>query len=235
MVARKHLRATRADPRLAGVPTTAGVDEQQSVDGDRHDATAEDEARGRLRRGRLVVAIVAGVLVLVLGVVALLGGFRSRTDLRTPVPAGSVVATGSLEVTFDKATVRHITSSGAYQVVASGTARTTGTTSINPDTGDLGFLFAKSTSTAEVQASESVTLGSTDPLLSVEFLTPGLPAVPWSVTFTFAEEPGATVFLAVFGQRYTTPYIFGDELGWQTTDTASTMTLPLERQPDQEF
>jgi hypothetical protein len=217
------------------VPTTAGVDEQQGLDDDRSDGAADDEARARLRRGRLVVAIVAGVLVVVVGVVALLGGFRARTDLQTRVAPGSVIATGSLQVTLDHATVQRITSSGAYKVVASGTARTTGTTSIDMSTGEDGFLFARSTSTAEVQASDTVTLGASDPLLSVEFLTPGLPPVPWSVSFVFAKDPGATVFLAVFGQQYTTPYIFGDEKGWQTTDAASTMTLPLKRQPDEEF
>jgi hypothetical protein len=214
------------------VPTTAGVDEQQGVDDDHQAGVVEDEARARLRRGRLVVAIVAGALVVVVGAVALLGGFRARTDLLTPVAVGSVIATGSLEVTLDHATVQRVTSSGQFRVVASGTARTTGTTSIDPDTGDLGFLFARSTSTTEVQASDSVTLGATDVLESVRYLTPGLAPVPWSVTFNFAKDPGATVFLAVFGQQYTTPYIFGNEKGWQTTATASTMTLPLEHGPE---
>jgi hypothetical protein len=214
------------------VPTTAGVDEQQGVGEEHPEGAAEDEVRARLRRGRLVVAIVAGVLVVVVGVVALLGGFRARTDLQTRVAPGSVIATGSLEVTLDHATVQRVTSSGGFRVVASGTARTTGTTSIDPGTGDDGFLFARSTSTAEVQASDSITLGSTDALLSVEHLTPGVPPVPWSVTFNFAKDPGPTVFLAVFGQQYTTPYIFGDELGWQTTDDASTLTLPLGSAPD---
>ena len=213
-------------------PTAAAPD---VVDEQAKDEQAQAEARARLRRGRIVVAAVAAVVVVVVGVVALLGGFKQRTDLLTPVAPGSVIATGPFEVTFDKATVEHLTSSDEYRVVATGTARTTGTTSIDPATGDLGFLFAKSTATSEVQSSASVRLGSTDPLASLTTLTPGLPPVPWAVTFTFAKDPGDTLFVAVFGQQYTTPYIFGDEKGWQTTRTASTLTLPIEKKPDQEY
>ena len=251
-----HEWPTRSDPKLldvsSRVPAEAvgGGAAPGSADGpagDRAGARTADEtdeqaveqeraeALARLRRGRLVAAVALGVVAALVGVVALLGGFARRTDLLTPVAAGSVVVTGPYAVTFDRATVQHITSSGVYKVVATGTARTTGTTSINPSGDADEFLGAKSPSTSEAQAATSLALGADGPLSGVGSLTPGLPPVPWSATFTFAAPPGDTLLLAVFDLEYTTPYILSDELGWQATEKASTMMLPLERQPDQEY
>lgn len=201
-------------------------------------ATREEQARAeagaRLRRGRLVTAAVVGVLVLVLGVVALLGGFRARTDLLTPVTAGSLIVSGPYEVTLDRATVQHRLSPDGWQVVATGTARTTGAASIEPPVGESsGFVFAKDVAGGEVQASSTITLGVTDELDSLANLTPGLPPVPWRVQFTFTREPGDTLLVVVFDQEYTSPYVFGDEMAWRPTDHAATLRLPLQRLPDQ--
>lgn len=190
-----------------------------------------DEARLRLRRGRLVTAVVAGVLVVVVAVVALLGGFRQRTDLLTRVPAGSVITTGPYEVTLARATVQHRTDADEWDVVASGTARTTGTTSIDPPSGDSGFLFARSAGGGEVRSTERIRLGDPVGFESQDTLTPGLPPVPWSVTFRYAVDPGAELLLAVYDQEYTTAYLFGDEKSWVNQNSASTMVLPLERLP----
>lgn len=199
------------------------------------DEQARAEAQQRLRRGRLVTAVVAAALVVLVAIVALLGGFRARTDLLTPVAVGSVITTGPYEVTIDKATVHHTTSKNEWDVVASGTARTTGTTSIDPATGSSGFVYARDAVGSETQPSSQVTLGETDAVQHLDNLTPGLPPVPWSVSFTFAQEPSGTVLVAVFDQEYTTPYLFSDELGWRPTRAASIMTLPLEKLPDTEF
>ena len=128
-----------ADPYTDAVtvPRAAEVDEQEAEE------RAREDARLRLRRGRLVTAVVAASLVLVVAVVALLGGFRERTDLLTRVPAGSLITSGPYEVTLTKATVQHRTSSNEWVVAASGAARTTGATSIRPPTGDTGFVFAR--------------------------------------------------------------------------------------------
>lgn len=230
---------TRPIPRLTAVtvPDAAPVD-RAGVDGPGADQRALDEqteARVRLRRGRLATAIVAGVLVVLVGVVALLGGFERRTDLLSPVDVGSVISTGPYEVTFASATVQHRTSSDQWVVVASGTARTTGDISINPPTGDSGFLFARDVAGGEVQASDSIALGDSADYQSQNSLTPGLPPVPWAVTFRFTTSPGDSLFVAVFDQEYTTPYLFSDEEGWRSTRKASTLTLPLEKLPDREY
>lgn len=194
------------------------------------------EARSRLRRGRLVTAVVVGALVVVVGVVALLGGFRARSDLLTPVAAGSLIASGPYEVTLEKATVQHRTSDDDWEVVVSGQARTTGTTSIDPPTGESrGFVYAKDPAGGEVQASDSIFLGGATFSDSLADLTPGLPPVPWTVTFDFERAPGAELLFVVFDQEYTSLYIFGDELGWRPTNHAATLTLPLQKLDDTKY
>ena len=199
------------------------------------DDRARAEAQQRLRRGRLITSVVVGVLVLVVAATALLGGFRARTDLLTAVAVGSVISTGPYEVSLDRATLTHHTSNDRWEITASGMARTTGSTSIAPDVGGSGFVYARSTTTREVQASSSVEIGDAIGIDHLDNLTPGLAPVPWSMSFTFTKDPGDAVFVAVFGQQYTKPYIFGDEMGWRATRDASTMTLPLRRLPDEEF
>jgi hypothetical protein len=208
------------------VPGAAAVDEQEAEE------RARTEARLRLRRGRMITALVAATLVVIIAVVALLGGFRARTDLFTRVAAGSVVVTGPYEVTLVAATVQHRTSSAKWVVVASGTARTTGLTSIDPPTGTSGFLYARDADGGETQAASSITLGDSAAYATQETLTPGLPPVPWSVSFEFPASPGDTLLLAAFDQEYTTPYLFSDEEGWRPTHQASTMTLPLVQLAD---
>jgi hypothetical protein len=217
-------------PRLGAVtvPEAAAPEVPGS---DAQDSEAQ-EARLRLRRGRVVTAVVAAALVLVVGLVALLGGFRQRQDLFTPVPVGSVITTGPFEVTIEKATVRRASFDDGWQVEVSGTARTTGDTSIAPETGDSGFVFARSASTREVQATKYVGLGSADVSTQLGFLAPGLPAVPWTLDFTFTQPPGEELLVVVFEQEYTTPWIFGTEMGWRPGRHGSTLTLPVEQAPN---
>ena len=221
-------QATRAIPRLTAVtvPDAAPVGAREA------DERARDEARLRLRRGRLITTVVAAALVVIIGVVALLGGFRERTDLLTRVATGSVIATGPYEVTLSAATAQHQTLSGDWAVVVSGTARTTGTTSIEPDTGSSGFVYARDAAGGATQDSSSIALGDPDVYPTQHTLTPGLPPVPWSVTFRFPASPGDQLLVAVFQQEYTTPYLFSDEEGWRPTSQASIMTMPLQKLAD---
>lgn len=228
---RRRPPPTRPIPRLTAVTVT----EAATADAQEADERARAEALLRLRRGRLATAIVAGTLVVLVGVVALLGGFRPRTDQLTRVAVGSVITTGPYEVTLDKATVHRTTETHTWEVDATGTARTTGATAIDPGTGSSGFVYAKDAAGGPVQPSQAITLGETDAVPHLENLTPGLPPVPWSVSFTFPQDPGGTVVLAVYEQEYTTPYIFSDELGWRPTRSASVLTLPLEKAPDTAF
>jgi len=206
-----------------------GPDADAPVDEEADARREADEARARLRRGRLITAAVAGLLVVVVAVVALLGGFERRTDLITRVAAGSVITTGPYEITLTSATAQHKTSDDVWQVVVHGTARTTGSTSIRPATGDDGFLYAKELASGESQPLRSDTIGESTSFEHLDMLTPGLPPVAVTLTFQFASEPRDSILVAVFQQEYTTPYLFSDELGWRATAEAATMTIPLER------
>lgn len=214
-------------------PTAEREPDEQSDE--QAEEQAREEARLRLRRGRLVTGVVAAALALVVGVVALLGGFRERTDRLVAVPTGSTITTGPYEVTVARATVQHRTSTAQWEVVASGTTRTTGTTSIDPPVGESGFLYARG-SGGEVQASTRIALGDTSTASQTQdALTPGLPPVPWAVTFRFTSDPGNSVLVVVFDQEFTTPYLFSDEKSWRSTSDASTMTVPLEPLPDTDY
>jgi hypothetical protein len=241
----------RRDPRLPLVTTPAGEDVRPGREGPEGEAAAPDEAAAldeaaaeeearakaaaRLRRGRIATAVVVGVLVLVVGVVALLGGFERRKDLVTRVEVGSVITTGPYEVTLASGTVQHTTSQDEWDVVVTGTARTTGDTSIAPRTGNNAFVYAKDVRSGEAQPLYYSRIGQTSGIENLDTLTPGLPPVPWALTFRFKADPGDDILLAVFQQEYTTPYIFGDEKGWVPTADASTMTMPLERLADSRY
>ena len=245
VVTRRRPQPTRRIPRLTAVtvPETAPVDGQGPVqpvpDAQGLDAQAEEraraEARFRLRRSRVATAVVAGSLVVLVGVVALLGGFERRTDLLTPVEPGIVITTGPYEVKLASATLQHRTSADEWVAVVSGTALTTGATSIRPPIGSSGFLYARSAAGGEAQPATSITLGDPDSVQGPGTLTPGLPAVPWTVTFRFPTSPGDRLLVAVFEQEFTTPYLFSDEEGWRATSKASTMTLPLEQLPESKY
>ncbi|SEP80753.1 hypothetical protein [Microlunatus flavus] len=205
-------------------PADAGPRERT---GDEEQAEAE-----LLRRGRLLTAVVALVVVALVAAVALLGGFERRQDAITPVPVGSAIETGPYVVTVERATARRSSFDDGWRVEVTGTARTTGTESIRPGSGGSAFVYARSVATREVQEYQSATVGAGGALSDVSVLTPGLPPVPWTMSFTFAQPPGDALLVVVFEQEYTTPYIFGDEKAWRPGRDASTMTLPVEQLKD---
>lgn len=196
-------------------------------------SSVSEQRRGR-SRGTLTVATLSLVTVVVL--VWALGGFGYRQDLFTATGPGSLITTGPYEFRFTEATVQHRRQGNDYQVVVSGEGRTTGDTSIQPMTGDAGFLGAQAKATREFRSSYAVNLGRADySSLRLRFFTPGLAPVPVFVTFQFSADPGDAVRMIVFGQRYTTPYVFGSEEGWQQTRSASHLLLPLRVLPESEY
>jgi hypothetical protein len=196
---------------------------------------AEEQARLRLRRGRLVVAGVAVLVAAVVSAVALLGGFADRADPITASAPGSVVKSGPFELTLEKATVRHKTADDRWEVRVSGTIASTDDTSLVPATGESGFLFAKASATQQVSPAGGAELGDPDTIPSRSLVSPGLPPAPWTIDFTFSQEPGPELLVGVFQQKYTTKYLFSDEMSWQTDRGATTTVLPLEQLPDEKY
>lgn len=214
------------------VPVDAAAGDDQDAEAQQ---AAEEQARLRLRRGRLVVAGVAALLAAVVSAVALLGGFADREDPFTASKPGSVVRSGPFQLTLQKATVRHKTADDTWEVQVAGTVTSTDDTSLVPSTGESGFLFAKASRTNQVSAADGAELGDPDALSRRALVSPGLPPAPWTIEFTFTREPGPELLVGVFQQKYTTKYLFSDELTWQTDRGATTTVLPLEQLPDEKY
>lgn len=191
---------------------------------------ARVEARGCVRRGRLVTAVVAALLVAVVVVVASLGGFRVRKDLSTRVAVGSAIATGPFEVTVDKATVQQHSYDQTWAVVVTGTARTTGDASVATATDDQGFVYARAQSTREVQPTQFMEFGSGSPGFELGYLTPGLPPVPWTLSFSFTRPPGAQLLVVVFDQEYAASRVYSDR-SWTATSSSRNVVLDLQELP----
>jgi hypothetical protein len=183
----------------------------------------------------VVVAAVAAALGVVVGVVALLGGFAEREGTLTPVAPGTPIRSGPFELTLTRATVQHKTSNATWKVRVAGTIASTGDKSLVPATDESGFLFAKASGTNKTSSAESAELGDPDAIASRSLVSPHLPPAPWTVEFTFTAEPGAEVMVGVFEQKFTTEYLFSDEKSWQTDRDASTVVLPLEQLPDEKY
>jgi hypothetical protein len=197
--------------------------------------TSLDEERLRARRGRVVTAVAAVVLLALLGGVWAAGGFGYRQDLFTPVDPGALVRSGPFELTLTEATVQHKTSSDGYEVTVLGTARTTGDESISPAIGSGGFVFAQDRATREVQPASSFRLGATDSFFGPDSLTPGLPPVPVAASFRFPTAPAGPLRVVVYEQEFTTAYVLSDELAWRSTRKGAELMLPVRRLPDTEY
>lgn len=197
--------------------------------------TSLDDERLRARRGQVVTAVAAVVVLALLGGVWAAGGFGYRQDLFTPVDAGTLVRSGPFELALTEATVQHKTSSDGYEVTVRGTARTTGDASISPAIGSSGFVFAQDRATKEVQPAGSFHLGAPGSFFGPDTLTPGLPPVPLTASFRFPTAPAGVLRVVVYEQEFATAYVLSDEKAWRTTRKGAELILPVRRLPDTEY
>jgi hypothetical protein len=188
------------------------------------------------RRTRPVVLVVLAALVLALVGVWAAGGFEPRRDRVSEGSPGRPVATGPYELVFDRATVRHLTTTDLWTVQVLGTGRTTGDATISLPSGTAGgtFVYAKDRVSGEVQPVTGFGYGDgSDVLTNADALTPGLGPVALSSTFTFAAQPSAEIVLVVFALELSDRSLLQDQdPAWNTTPDATRLVLPLERLPD---
>ncbi len=183
----------------------------------------------------MLVGVVA--IALVLALIWALGGFERRTDLRIPTEPGAVIRTGPYEFTFTKATAQRINRFGNEVVVdvrVIGTGRTTGDASIAPSTLNPMFVARDETS-REVQEAQGQRFGSGSGFDQGDTFTPGLPPVPYTVTFEFSEtyRPGSSLVFAVSELEYTDTTLLGTgEKSWNNGDRNFVLTLPVTQLPD---
>jgi hypothetical protein len=187
---------------------------------------------------------MAGSLVLAFGLLIALtwmaGGFDQRNDLRTVVAPGTTIATGPYEFTFTAGTAQKtkgLRDIEVYRIVLSGTGRVTGDEAMSPDS--LNWMFvAKDPRSPAYQEPDSQQFGIEEFRGSSggSFFTPGLPAVPYRLTFEFPVEEydvGATIQLAVWILEYRDVSLLqtGD-YRWAPSERLYRYELPLRRLAD---
>lgn len=185
--------------------------------------------------GSLVLAFA-----LLIGLTWVAGGFEQRKDLRTIVAPGTTVATGPYEFAFTGGTVQKIKTyadAEVYRVVLAGTGRVTGDEAMSPDS--LNWMFvAKDPLSPAYQEPDNQQFGIEEFRGSSggSFFTPGLPAVPYRLTFEFPVDEydvGATIQLAVWILEYRDVSLLqtGD-YRWAPSDRLYRYELPLRRLAD---
>ena len=182
-------------------------------------------------------ALVAAVLVALVVLTWVLGGFERRTDLLRPTAVGTLVTTGPYELRFTRATAQQRTTYDdrvLWRVTAVGEGRTTGDVTIAPDhLGDDGMFVAEDTASGEVLTPESQTFRPGGFVSSSAF-TPGLPLQPFNVQFDFPRtyQPGSTISFVVFDLEFRDSSLLGDQdPQWRNAEEASRFELPVEVLP----
>ena len=197
-------------------------------------------AVGSSRRAWGMVGSLVLAFDCLIGLTWMAGGFDQRNDLRTVVAPGTTIATGPYEFTFTAGTAQKtkgLRDIEVYRIVLSGTGRVTGDEAMCPDS--LNWMFvAKDPRSPAYQEPDSQQFGIEEFRGSSggSFFTPGLPAVPYRLTFEFPVEEydvGATIQLAVWILEYRDVSLLqtGD-YSWAPSERLYRYELPLRRLAD---
>ena len=185
-------------------------------------------------RDSLVYAAILVSLALVVGLLHLTGGFGRRTDLPTPVAAGTLITTGPFELSFTEATAQPRTDydeTPGWEVVVIGLARTTGEETDAPSTfGDDGLFVLRDPATTRTELPYGTTIGPpSDALRDRRHLAPGLPATDYRVTFRLPADyvPGTTIDLGVADLVFESKYLTTDEKTWDNGLHGYRVELPV--------
>ena len=187
---------------------------------------------------------MAGSLVLAFGLLIgltwMAGGFDQRNDLRTVVAPGTTIATGPYEFTFTAGTAQKtkgLRDTEVYRVVLSGTGRVTGDEAMRP-TPSTGCSSPRTRGPRRTRSRESQQFGTEEFRGSSggSFFTPGLPAIPYRLTFEFPVDEfdaGATIQLGVWILEYRDVSLLqtGD-YRWAPSERLYRYDLPLRRLAD---
>ncbi|MFX4271604.1 hypothetical protein ACQBAR_00080 [Propionibacteriaceae bacterium Y1685] len=187
----------------------------------------------RLRGWQRVVLIGGPVLLLVLllSLVGLLGGFEERRDHNIDVRPGDLIETGPVQLTFDSAetwqTLDYDDKPVGWTVLITGMGRNVGT-----ETARASVLFA----CADPKSSDDndeirVRLPHLERYASADF-QPGLPMVPFTIECEFPPEwtPGTEIQVGVKRQKYVDldPLGLNGEQGWRPSGGYYAVLMPYE-------
>lgn len=183
---------------------------------------------------------IGAAIVLVVGLVWVTGGFEPRTDVRTDVTPGTIVATGPYEFTFDRATVqktRHFSEKRlVWEVVVYGSGRTTGDEAIAPSSLNW-FMSARDPRSGILLQPTLQGFGPVESAVSGgAFFTPGLEPIPYRLTFQFSDDipMPSSIDLAVWELELRDRSLLQTgELDWARTNHVSVYpAMPLQQLPD---
>jgi len=185
----------------------------------------------------LVSIVVA--LAAVVGLLWAAGGFEYRDDLETDVAPGATFTTGPYVFSFGGATIQkreNYKDEQIWSLVVSGTGRTTAEESMSPDYTDL--FVAKDVPSGAYREAEGQEYGREDQRAASggAHFTPGLPAIPYRVTFEFPAsdfEPGTSIAFVAWDLEWRdTSLLQVGDFRWAPTSHYSRLELPLRRLAD---
>lgn len=178
---------------------------------------------------------LAAVLTLVWG----LGGFERRTDLLQSTPPGTLITVGPYEFAFTEVTAQRTVgfdNKVSWTLTAVGTGRITGDSSIAPSDAADGTFVSKDTRSGEIETPTGVRYGESKSFVNGARFTPGLPAKPILVDFTYQPSyvPDATLRFLVFQLEFVDHSLIGDQPPtWSATNHAFDYHLPVRVLPSQ--
>lgn len=183
----------------------------------------------------LLTGLIAAAVVLAVGVVWAVGGFEKRRDLLTEIAPGTTITTGPYTFSFSEITAQRTTDYAdrvVWELIALGTGASTDTETGAPDYDDSGSFVSRDVASGEVQVPKSIGFG--DETTRTDF-TPGLPPVPFTVTFAYPEayQPQPTLQFVVFDlEQYDNALLGEGEEEWHSTGQGYSMNLPVRVLPE---
>ncbi|WP_091525698.1 hypothetical protein [Microlunatus soli] len=169
------------------------------------------------------------VIVLVLVAIWALGGFRTRQDRATVLQPGQHFTNGAYVLTLDRATVQRKKGYGddpyIQELVVHGTAKNIWTETARPDG---RWFLATNDHQSSIKEGELVSIdyGDDAPSDTPDDLTPGLPAMPITVDFEFADTfrpEHKSIIVAMRGIDYSNHSVTttSDEKTWGPSNNGS--------------
>ena len=190
-------------------------------------------------RTGLGYGLAALVLVALVGLTWVLGGFAKRTDLLRTSPPGTVVATGPYELQFSEATAQpqeRYDGQAIWEITMIGSGRTTGEVSIAPQVSGNGMFVSKDDTSGQIVEPDRLELGPADLDSGRSDFAPGLPLTPVRVVFEYdsSYRPGDTIRLAVSDLVYDNRYLVGGVDEWHNGTWSHQYYLPVRELPPAE-
>jgi hypothetical protein len=192
-------------------------------------------AQPAVRSTLVYLAVLVALALLVAGVWGF-GGFKKRTDTLRPVPPGQRFTSGPYEFSFSEATVQRTKLDGviSWKVKVLGQGRTTGKEAISPSFVESfdGMFVLKDPGTGQIAAPDGQQYGS-DTSFSRHNFTPGLPPIPYTLSFTVDEhyQPGPVLRLGAGDLVYSSHFLTTEEKTWHNGDYITLVPLPVRVLP----